>query len=310
MARSFRRLAGNFSAVNVLVTGITGFVGSHLAPRLIEDGHVVRGFARDASRVPLDVEIFEGDAIDGRGLDEAMDGVEVACFLMHAMAGKADGFDDDERRAAENFVAAARRQGVRRVVYLGGLPPADEGDGVSKHLQSRLDVEQMLLEGFPEGAAFRASIVIGPGSRSFEFLIDLVEALPVMALPTWRDNRTIPIDLRDVLDYLSAAVSSEAITGPTVLEIGGADPMSYGDMVIRIGELAGKSAPSIKLPVSLTPIASRVSAALTGEDHGLVAPLMASLEHDLVPNDVEARATFGLKPRGFDEAVRWALSER
>lgn len=296
--------------MDVLVTGITGFIGSKLTPRLLADGHTVRGFARDASRVEHDVPVVEGDAVSGDGLDEALEGIDVAYFLMHAMEGSSGGFSHDERKAADNFVAAARRQDVRRVVYLGGLPPSTDGEDPSRHLQSRLEVERILLDGFPEGAAFRASIVVGAGSRSFEFLVELVEQLPVLALPAWRDHCTSPIDLRDVLDYLSLAATSEQIDRARVFEIGGADKLSYGDVVTRIAELLGRDVPSLSLPVSATAVTSRAAAAITSEDPALVRPLMESLEHDLVPNDAEARAAFGITPHGFDDAVRHALGQQ
>jgi uncharacterized protein YbjT (DUF2867 family) len=199
---------------------------------------------------------------------------------------------------------------VRRVVYLGGLPPSSEGEDPSRHLQSRLAVERLLLGGFPEAAAFRASVVIGRGSRSFEFLVDLVERLPVLALPQWRDNRTCPIDLRDVLEYLARAATSPAVTGPKTYEIGGADELTFGEMVQRIARLTGQESPTFDLPLTATRVTSRISAAITGEDPGLVEPLMESLDHDLLPNDTQARADFDLRPRGFDEAVRDALGER
>lgn len=301
--------SGTLATVQVLVTGITGFIGSQLTPRLLADGHDVRGFARSPDKVAPDVPVVPGDAITGEGLDEALDGVDVAYFLMHAMEGSSGGFSHDEREAADAFVEAGRRAGVRRVVYLGGLPPSTDGEDPSRHLQSRLEVERILLEGFPEAAAFRASIVVGAGSRSFDFLVELVDQLPVLALPAWRENCTSPIDLRDVLTYLARAATSDAIDGPKVFEIGGADKLSYGDVVTRIAELRGREVPSVRLPVSATAVTSRAAAALTSEDTGLIRPLMESLEHDLVPNDAEARATFGIEPKGFDEAVKHALHE-
>src|SRR3712207_5091738 len=155
--------------MRILVTGITGYVGAALAPRLLDSGHDVRGFARDARRVSVPVEdVVEGDAVTGRGLDEALDGVDVAYYLIHSMERSANGgFDVAERRSAENFAEAAARAGVKRTVYLGGLVPTDKA--ISRHLGSRLAVEEALLAAVPESVAFRASIVIAASSRSFRF---------------------------------------------------------------------------------------------------------------------------------------------
>jgi uncharacterized protein YbjT (DUF2867 family) len=296
-------------SLSVLVTGVTGYVGGALVPRLLRDGHDVRGFARNARRAPSSIPVVEGDARTGEGLDEAMLGVDVAVFLMHSMEGT-EPFGRVEHETAERFVDAARHNGVRRVVYLGGLTPAEDASGGSAHLASRRAVEAVLLRGFEEGVALRASLVVGDGSRSFDFLATIVERLPVLALPAWRDNRTRPIDARDVTEYLARAVASPAIRKPTAFDVGGATELSYGDMVLRIAELAGTPRPSFGVPVSLTSLASRVGAALTSEDAALLEPLMQSLEHTLLPDDEAALQTFGVEPRDFDTSVRWALAAR
>ena len=189
--------------LQTLVTGVSGYVGAALVPRLVRDGHVVRGFARSPVRVlaagaQLD-DLVLGDATTGAGLDRALDGVDVAYYLIHSMEGAgAEAFVDVERRQAEAFASAAAAAGVRRIVYLGGLLPADAPP--SRHLASRLTVERALLAAAPESVALRASIVVAARSRSFRFLVRLIERLPVLALPEWRVKRTQPVDGRDVLE--------------------------------------------------------------------------------------------------------------
>lgn len=293
--------------MRILLTGISGFVGDALVPRLAADGHEVVGFARDPARVRADVPVVTGDALTGDGLDEAMAGVEVAYYLIHAMEGTANGaFPERERRATLNFVAAARRAGVRKAVYLGGLVPA--AGRPSPHLASRLGVEERLLEDLPGSTAFRASIVIGARSRSFRFLVHLVERLPALALPPWRSNRTAPIDQRDILELLARAAGDRAADGRS-LDVAGPDVLTYGEIIERIRDLMLVGRPAVSLPVTLTPIASRVAAMIAGEDPGLVGPLMESLGEDLLPRDGVAAPLLGVRLHGFDAAVERALRD-
>ncbi len=296
--------------MQTLVTGITGYVGSALAPALRHAGHEVRGFARDASRVRTPVDgVVEGDALTGRGLDAALEGVEVAYYLIHSMERAANGsFDTAERRAAEHFAEAAVRAGVQRIVYLGG-PVPDDGLPVSRHLASRLAVEELLLEAVPGSIAFRASIVIAAGSRSFTFLVRLIERLPVLALPSWARHRSYPIDGRDVTDYLVRAATAPAELTGRAWDAIGPEAMTHGELVERIADLMLVSRPRFDLSFSLTPIAAPVAAALAGEDTALIAPLMESLEHDLEPADTLAADAFGVRLHSFSAAVERALRE-
>ena len=294
--------------MRTLVTGVSGYVGGALAGRLREDGHEVRGFARTPVRVTAAVdELVTGDVTTGAGLDAALDGIDVAYYLIHSMEGAAAGaFAEQERDAAQRFAAAAAAAGLRRVVYLGGIVAADAP--LSRHLGSRLAVERALLDAVPEGIALRASIVIGARSRSFRFLVRLIERLPVLALPAWRENRTAPVDGRDVLDYLAGA----ATAGPELAgswDIAGPDVMTYAEMIARISDAMLVRRPSLSLGVSLTPVASVVAAAVAGEDPALIEPLMESLEHDLLPRDDAAAAAFGVRLHSFDAAIERALRE-
>jgi uncharacterized protein YbjT (DUF2867 family) len=294
--------------VNILVTGITGYVGSRLTPRLLRDGHRVRGFTRHPGRVELGIPVATGDAVTGVGLEHALRDIEVAYFLIHSMEPSSNGaFDVAERAAAENFAAEAQRAGVRRIVYLGGLVHA-QGPS-SLHLASRLEVENTLLDAVPDSVAFRASIVIGARSRSFRFLVHLVERLPVLAVPAWRTHVTQPIDERDVIELLARAATSERVGGES-LDIGGPDLVSYGELIDRIRHHMLVSRPTISFKrLTVTPIASRISALIAGEDHALVGPLMESLDEDLVPRDGRAVRLLGVRMHSLDAAIEHALRE-
>ena len=291
--------------MRILLTGASGAIGTDLAPALLADGHELRGLAREPSRVSIPMDVVRGDVVTGAGLDAAMRGVGVAYFLVHSMEQEAAGFETRERTAAHNFVAAAQRAGVRRAVFLGGIVPADAT--LSRHLTSRLEVERILLGGFEEAVALRASIVIGARSRSFRFLVRLVERLRVLALPAWRCHRTQPIDVRDVRAYLRAAATTPHAGGGLCLDIAGPQVMTYEEIITRIADLMLVRRPALRIGRDVTPIAAPVAAAIAGEDPGFIAPLMESLTSDLLPRDDSARELLGVRLHSFDHAVEAAL---
>jgi len=297
--------------MRLLVTGVSGYVGSALVPRLLAAGHEVRGFARSRERVAATgVELHDlvlGDAISGTGLGRALDGVDAAYYLIHSMEGPNAPFQDAERWSAERFATAARAAGVERVIYLGGLVP--QHGAASRHLASRLAVERALLEAAEEPIALRASIVIGARSRSFRFLVRLIERLPVLALPGWRINRTQPIDGRDVLAFLVRAADAPAALAGRSWDIGGPEAMTYQEMIGRIAGHMLVDRPAIPLNFSLTPVASVIAAAVAEEDPGFITPLMESLESDLLPRHDDAATAFGVRLHSFDAAVERALRE-
>jgi uncharacterized protein YbjT (DUF2867 family) len=294
-----------------LVTGSTGYVGARLLRRLAAEGRPARALARRPERVEVlaGVEAVGGDLVTGAGLEAALEGVESAYYLVHSMeaATTEDGFADRDRLAAERFGAAAAAAGVRRIVYLGGIePPAGPR---SAHLHSRMEVERILLDAVPESTALRASIVIGSGSSSFRILVRLVERLRLLPLPPWRDNRTSPVAERDVIDYLASTPAVPAAAGRS-LDIVGPDVLTYRDMLSRIAEALGVGRMPLGFRPSLTPPASAVVAAVTGQPLELVRPLMESLETDLLPRDPrEAARLYGIEPLRFDRAVERALRE-
>jgi uncharacterized protein YbjT (DUF2867 family) len=297
--------------MNVLITGITGYVGSRLAPRLERDGHSVRGLSRDprhARVVGPTVSLSIGDAVTGAGLEEALEDVDVAYYLIHSMEPAANGaFAELDHAAAANFAAAASAAGVKRVIYLGGLVPA--GGPRSPHLDSRLDVERVLLAASPESVALRASIVIGAGSRSFRFLVHLVERLPILLVPAWHSHRTAPIDERDIIELLARAATSSAVGGQS-FDVGGPDVVSYGELIDRIRDLMLVNRPTISFKrLTATPIASRISSLIAGEDYALIGPLMESLGDDLIPHDDRAMTLLDVRPHSLDAAIERALRE-
>jgi uncharacterized protein YbjT (DUF2867 family) len=294
--------------MNILVTGVSGYVGSRLLPRLLRDGHSLRGFSRRPRELAghPEVPVFEGDAVSGEGLERALADIDVAYFLIHSMEASANGsFVARERAAAENFAHAAQAAGTRRIVYLGGLVPA--GGPHSAHLASRLNVEETLLAATPASVAFRASIVVGAGSRSFRFLVRLVERLPVLAVPAWGTRRTTPIDERDIIELLARAATSEEVSGQS-LDAGGPEIVTYGQLIDRIRHhlLLGRPMIGFKR-LTVTPIASRVAAVIAEEDPELIGPLMESLGDDLVARDDRAMRLLGVRPHSLDAAIERAL---
>jgi nucleoside-diphosphate-sugar epimerase len=252
--------------------------------------------------------VLRGDAISGQGLTEAFEGIDVAYFLIHSMEAASNGaFAAAERRAAENFARAAADAGVQRIVYLGGPVP---GSGrISPHLSSRHAVEEIMLAAVPCGVAFRASIVIGAQNRTFRFLVRLVERLPVLALPAWRTHRTAPIDERDMIELLARAATAGEVCGQS-LDAVGPEVVTYGQLIDRLRHHMLLSRPEVAFKrLTVTPIASRISAIIAGEDHSLIGPLMESLEEDLLPRDDRAARLLGVRLHSLDAAIERALRE-
>jgi uncharacterized protein YbjT (DUF2867 family) len=293
--------------MKILVTGITGYIGSHLAPRLAADGHTVVGLSR-RSAAGGQFPVLVGDAVTGAGLAEALEGIETAYYLMHSMGPSVNGsLSGRELQAAQNFSAAAQAAGIQRVVYLGGLMP--ERGRMSPHLASRLAVEETLLEATPCPIALRASIVVGAGSRSFRVLVRLVERMPVIPLPAWERHRTSPVDERDMIEILARAGTAPGLCGRHV-DVAGPEDLSYGEFVQRIRDVLLLGRPTISFRrLTATPLVSRVAAVIAGEDHGLIGPLMESLQTDLLPSRPAADELLGVRLHSLDSAIERALRD-
>jgi uncharacterized protein YbjT (DUF2867 family) len=297
------------SAPMELVTGATGYIGTRLLRRLADEGRPARALARRPERLePLPgVEPVQGDLLADAGLARALDGCATAYYLVHSMeAAAGNGFAGRDRAAAERFARLAADAGVERIVYLGGIEP--DGGARSAHLRSRVEVERILLDAVPGSTALRASIVVGAASSSFRILVRLVERLRVLPLPAWRDNRTQPVAERDVIEYLARTPGVPEAAGRS-LDVAGPDVLTYREMLTRIAEALGVGRLPLGFGRSLTPPASAVVAAVTGQPLELVRPLMESLESDLLPRDREAARIYGIDALPFERAVERALRE-
>ncbi len=293
--------------MRTLLTGATGFVGGRLLPRLaaVDD---VRCLVRDASRLPdppAGVEVVEGDLGDPRSLAGALEGIECVVYLVHSMeAGVGTGFAARDQELAAAFCRAAGKEGVRRAIYLGGVLPAD-ADRTSEHLRSRVAVERILGEDVAEFVGLRASMIVGPGSASFATLVQLVDRLPALPLPTWRDRRTQPVAIDDVVAALLAART----VAPGIYDVAGPDELTFEEMTQVIARLLGKTRRTIPVPVHVPALEGALAAAVTDQERELVTPLMEGLDEDLVVRVNALPDPLGVTPTPFADAARAALAE-
>jgi uncharacterized protein YbjT (DUF2867 family) len=287
-----------------LVTGASGYVGGFLIEELLRRGRRVRALARDPARAsqPPQVDVRGGDALSGRGLREALEGCRTAYYLIHSM-GPDEDFARRDREAAVNFGEAARDAGTERVVYLGGLGPT--GPDASEHLRSRHEVAELLRQRVPELIYVRAAMIIGQGSASFEMLRHLVTRLPVMVTPRWVDTRSQPVAIGDVVAALADV--AELADAPLEIQLGGAEVLSYREMMTRAAGVLGRRRPRILgVPVLSPQLSSYWVALVTPVELALVRPLVEGLKSETV---VERRppAPINERPLAFEDAVRAAL---
>lgn len=294
--------------MRVLVTGATGYIGGRLVPRLLEADHQVRCLTRRPARLDSlpwrsRVEVAEGDVLQGPSLTAALAGCEAAYYLVHAMAD-GPGFEERDHRGAVNFREAADASGLRRVVYLGGL--AREGARLSPHLASRRDVGSTLAAGATPVTEFRAAVIIGSGSMSFEMLRYLTEVLPVMTTPRWTRTHCQPMAVGDVLRLLVSALDDPEPVH-RVLEIGGPDVLSYQQMIRLYAREAGLHRLIIPVPFLSPRLSSLWVSLVTPLPASVARPLVESLRSEVVVTNDDARRVFPHDPMPFREALRRAV---
>ena len=297
-----------------LVTGATGYVGGRLVPQLLAEGHRVRVLARHPDRLgdrPWfgQVEVVQGDAQDPSSVAEAMAGVDVAYYLLHSIQ-EGPGLEAAERRMAHTFASTAAQSRLRRIVYLGGLAPEIPITQMSPHMRSRVEVGEALRASGVPTVEFRAAVIIGSGSASFEMLRYLTERLPAMITPRWVRQRTQPIAIRDVLRYLVAAADLPDGVSRT-FEIGGPEVLTYQEMMHRYAAVAGLR-PRVILPINLlTPgLSSHWVNVVTPVPRAIARPLVESLRHPSVCREHDIAQWIPDPPGGlvtFDESVALAL---
>jgi len=301
--------SNNRDAPLVLLTGASGYVGGRLLPLLEREPIRLRCMARNPDKLQPSVQpatqVVRGDVLDPASLEVALEGVDTAYYLVHLMSGSKD-FEKEDRLAAANFARAAKKAGVRRVIYMGGL--GDDADPkLSPHLRSRHEVGQILRDAGAPIIEFRAGMVVGAGSLSYQLLKSLTDRLPVMLCPRWLGTPTQPIAVDDVLAYLLAG---RTLPGDErrIFEIGGADVVTYGDLIREYARQKGLRRWLISVPV-LTPYLSSLWLALvTPTAFEVGRHLIEGLKNPTVVRDRTALDVFPIRPTGVSEALRKAIA--
>jgi uncharacterized protein YbjT (DUF2867 family) len=296
-------------ARTVLLTGASGYVGGRLIPLLEKQPLVLRCLARNPEKLRASVrdstQVVQGDVLDATSLDAALKGVHTAYYLVHLMSGSKD-FEKEDRRAASNFGQAAKKAGVSRIIYLGGLGD-DAEPKLSPHLRSRHEVGKILRDSGVETVEFRAGMVVGAGSTSYQLMKSLTDRLPIMLCPRWLATATQPIAVDDVLAYLLAA--KDLPTGEShIFEIGGPDVVTYGDLIREYARQRGLRRLLISVPI-LTPYLSGLWLALvTPATYEVGRHLIEGLKNPTVVRDKKALDVFPIRPMGVKEAIQKAIA--
>ncbi len=289
----------------VLVTGATGFVGARLVPQLVDAGLKVRAMTRRPDDYTGRGEAVHGDVSDPASLEQAMAGVDVAVYLVHALDDR--DFEKKDAESARNFAHAAAAQGVRQIVYLGGL--GEDSQQLSAHLRSRREVESLLAEGGVPVTVLRAAIVVGAGGISWEITRQLVKNLPAMVVPKWAQTMTQPIGIDDVVRYLAGVIDHPEAVGRT-FDIGGPEPLSYLQMLQQAAEVInGRRVPVITVPVLTPKLSAHWIGFVTDVDATTGKNLIDSMATEVVVHDWSIRDVVPGEPIDYQEAVRRAVED-
>jgi uncharacterized protein YbjT (DUF2867 family) len=300
----------------VLVTGATGFVGGRLLHALTARGTKVRCLVRSPEKLrkmlfpDAEVDIVAGDLLRSENLDRALDGIEVAYYLVHSMGGRTIGenkvFAERDRLAATNFIEAANKAGTSRIIYLGGL--GETGTHLSKHLSSRQEVGQILFSGDAKTTELRAPNIMGAGGAPFEMLRYLVERLPVMVCPRWIETRCQPIDIRDMVDYLIGCLWEPATVG-LALDVGGPEILTYRDMMETYARVRGLKRVIITVPVLTPKLSTYWVNMVTPVPSGVVNPLVEGLRNEVICRENRIRELIPIKLTPLEQSLCNALQE-
>ncbi len=293
----------------ILVTGATGYIGGRLVPELIARGYRVRVMVRQELPVHAqtwpEAEIVVGDALAMESMEEALEGVSIAYYLIHSMLLGREDFASADRQAAANFRRAAEQQGVRRIIYLGGL--GDIRSKLSNHLRSRMEVARELSAGPVPVTILRAAIIIGSGSASYEIIKDLVSKLPIIPVPPFARTRCQPISIRDVIKYL-VGVMETPITSGLTFDIGGDDIMTYEEMAKVVAAILHRRSLFVHVPVSYLELYSYLASLLTPVPAPITRCLMEGLRNEVVCLDDSIRQFVPFETVSFRTAIIRALS--
>jgi len=290
-----------------LVFGASGYIGTNLVPCLQDRGLRVRATARNPAVIEnrgwTDIECMAADALQPDTLPAALDGVDVAFYLVHSMASGKD-FGRLDLQAAANFRDAAAAAGIRRIIYLGGLIPEDPE---SEHLQSRLETGECLRAGPVPVTELRAGMIVGPGSAAFEVMRDLVNYLPVMVTPRWVESRSPPIALSDLLEYMVQLAYIDEAAG-NIYDAGGPEIMTYAEIMHRLGRILGKSPLIIRVPVLTPKLSSYWLRLVTAVPVNIARALIDGLRHDVLADDTELRRLVPLPLKSLEQSIEDALA--